>query len=651
MTITDDTAAGSVRLDDETPTRNPLSRWLTGAPEQPRWERPALLPLLAGAAVLYLWALGSLGWANEFYAAAVQAGTMSWKALLFGSLDPGNAITVDKPPAALWAMALAGKLFGFSSWSMLVPQALMGVGSVALLYAAVRRTSGPGAGLLAGLALALTPVAALMFRFNNPDALLVLLLVVAAYCIVRALDGPPVRWTALAGVALGFAFLAKLLQAFLIVPVLALVVLVAVPGSVWKRLGALVAGLVAMVVSGGWFVALVSLWPADSRPYIGGSTDNSLLELALGYNGLGRVFGGDGNPTRGAGAGFPEGGPPGGGGNAMFGGDPGITRMFGQAMGTEISWLLPAALIGLIVGLWFTRRAPRTDRTRAGLLLWGGWAVVTALIFSYMKGIMHPYYTIALAPGIAGVVAIAVVKLWQGRAYRSSRIWLALMLAATGVWNFVLLDRTPEWLPWLRWVVLVGAIVVAAVLIVGGHQLGRYTVALAFAGVLFGLAATGAYTVQTVVHNAGGGPIPTSGPAREGGSFGPGGPGGPGGPMGFGPMGGSSEQLEQFLVGSDKRWAAATIGSHLAGSLQLKTGASVMAIGGFSGGDNAPTLAQFQQYVRDGDVGYLLVSERGPGGGPGWHDGESAGAQITEWVQDNFPAQTIDGTTVYDLTS
>jgi 4-amino-4-deoxy-L-arabinose transferase-like glycosyltransferase len=602
----------------------------------PRWERPALLVLLAGTAVLYLWALGSMGWGNEFYAAAVQSGTMDAKAWLFGSLDPGNSITVDKPPASIWVMALSGSIFGFGSWSMLVPQALMGVAAVALLHAAVRRTSGAGAGLLAGLVLALTPVAALMFRFNNPDALLVLLLVVAAYCTVRALDGHALRWTALAGVALGFAFLTKLLQAFLIVPVLGLVVLVAMPGSIWKRLSALVSGLIAMVISGGWFVALVSIWPADSRPYIGGSTDNSLLQLALGYNGLGRVFGGDGNPTQGSGQGGPGGG--GGPGGLMFGGDPGITRMFGQSMGTEISWLLPAALIALVVGLWFTRRAARTDRTRAALLLWGGWTVVTAIVFSYMKGIMHPYYTIALAPGVAGVVAIAAVKLWQGRRYLSARIALALMLAATGIWNFVLLNRTPEWLPWLRWVVLVGAIVVAAVLIVGGHQLGRYIAVLAFAGVLFGLAGTGAYTVQTVASSAGG-PIPTSGPARAGAGF----PGG--GPMG----GGSSEQVEQLLTGSDKRWAAATVGSHMAGTLQLETGASVMPIGGFTGSDNAPTLEQFQQYVADGEVGYFLVSERGPGG-RGGRDSDSSAAQITQWVQDNFAAQTIDGTTVYDLT-
>lgn len=302
MTVTDDeaVAAGPVttRPHGGSPPWQSLPRWLTGGPELLRWERPGLMALLIGTAVLYLWGLGSTGWANEYYAMAVQSGTESWVALLFGSLDPHNVITVDKPPASLWLMGLAGKLFGFSSWSMLVPQVLMGVAAVGLVYAAVRRTSGPGAGLLAGLALALTPVAGLMFRFNNPDALLVLMVVAAAYCVVRALDGSAIIWCALGGAALGCAFLAKMLQALLIVPVLGLVVLIAVSAGMRARLTALLAALAAMVVSAGWYVALVAVWPADSRPYIGGSTDNSLLELTLGYNGLGRVFGGDGNPSR-----------------------------------------------------------------------------------------------------------------------------------------------------------------------------------------------------------------------------------------------------------------------------------------------------------------------------------------------------------------
>ena len=269
------------------------------------WERPALLALLAGTALLYLWNLSASGYANDFYAAAVQAGTQSWKAWLFGSLDSGNAITVDKPPASLWVMTLSARIFGFSSWSLLVPQALMGVASVALLHAAVRRWAGPVAGLLAGAALALTPAAVLMFRFDNPDALLVLLLVAGAYATVRAIDAASVKastwWLVAAGAAVGFGFLTKMGQALLVVPAFGLAYLVAGPTRLRTRLLQLLAALGSMIVSAGWFVALVELWPAESRPYIGGSTTNSLLELALGYNGLGRILGGSGNGGGGGG--------------------------------------------------------------------------------------------------------------------------------------------------------------------------------------------------------------------------------------------------------------------------------------------------------------------------------------------------------------
>lgn len=607
---------------------------------RPRWARPALAVLLTVTAVLYLWGLGAAGWANEYYAAAVQAGTQSWKALLFGSIDAGNAITVDKPPAALWVMALSGRIFGFGTLSMLVPQALMGVASVALVHGAVRRVSGYGAGLLAGTVLALTPVAALMFRFNNPDALLVLLMVAAAYCLTRALDGKTTRWIAVAGVAIGFAFLAKLMQALLVTPALALVVLVAVGGTIWQRLRDLAVGLAAMVVSAGWYLALVSLWPSDSRPYIGGSTDNSLLQLALGYNGLGRVFGGDGNP----GGSNSEGAPGPMGGSPMFGGSTGITRLFGESMGTEISWLLPAALIGLIAGLWFTRRAPRTDHTRAALLLWGGWLVVTAVVFSFMKGIMHPYYTIALAPAIAAVIAISVRELWRGKQFRAPRAVLAAMLMVTGVWNFVLLDRTPDWLPWLRWAVLAVAVLTAAVLLAGAHRLGRAAMVLAAAGLLAGLGATGAYTVETIAGSHGGG-IPTSGPSRPGTGFGPGGP-----QM----QAADNSELKDLLKQAENRWAAATVGSHTAGSLELSTGTSIMSIGGFSGGDDSPTLQQFQAYAAEGQIHYF-ITDNGPGGGhhnPGGPGGDSgSAAQITSWVQQHFTAQDVGGTEVYDLTA
>ena len=254
-----------------------------------RRHRFLLLSLLTGTAVLYLTGLSRNGWANDFYAAAVQAGSTSWKAFFFGSFDASNFITVDKTPASLWVMELSARLFGLNYWSLLVPQALAGVASVAVLYAAVRRWYGPWAGLLAGAALAVTPVAALMFRYDNPDALLVLLMTVGAYAVVRAVESGRTGWLVLAGTTLGFGFLTKMLQAFLVLPAFGLAYLAAGPRRLPARLLQLLAGLAAVVVSAGWWVAAVMLTPAASRPYVGGSTNDSILELALGYNGLGRL--------------------------------------------------------------------------------------------------------------------------------------------------------------------------------------------------------------------------------------------------------------------------------------------------------------------------------------------------------------------------
>ena len=631
-------------------THTPVGAEPEATADRPRWVAPALTALLLATAVLYLWGLGSSGWANDFYAAAAQAGTQDLKAWLFGSLDPGNSITVDKPPAAMWVMALSGRLFGFSAFTMLLPQALMGVGAVALLYAAVRRCSGPGAGLIAGAALALTPVAALMFRFNNPDALLVLLMVAAAYCVVRATENGSTRWIALAGCAIGFAFLTKMLQAFLVAPGLALAFLVAAPIGMWQRVWKLMIGAVALVASAGWYVALVELWPAGSRPYIGGSSSNSLLQLALGYNGIDRIAGGGqhGGPGRHGGFGGEAApGGPGGAANILFGGQPGIGRMFGSSMGTEASWLLPAALIGLIAALWLTRRAARTDLVRASVLLWGGWLVVTAAVFSFMDGTIHPYYTVALAPAIAALVGISVRELWRANDRLGSRLVLALMSAATGVWAYVLLDRTPDWLPALRWIVLAGSILVAVMLAVGAHRRGRAVAVLAAAAIVFATAAPAAYAIETVAtaHN---GPISTSGPSkgdafdfgRRGRPGGLGGPGGPGGRMA------DNAALAELVAGLDNRWAAATIGSMGASGLELKTGASIMAIGGFTGSDDSPTLEQFKGYVAEHEVRYFIAGE--PFGPPGRRE-SGAASDITAWVKKNYAPVKVGDATVYDL--
>ncbi|WP_439382320.1 ArnT family glycosyltransferase [Amycolatopsis lexingtonensis] len=606
-------------------TREPRHRRDSVAHAPPRWVRPAVFGLLAATAVLYFWNLTASGYGNSFYAAAVQSGTQSWKAWLFGSLDSGNVLTVDKPPAALWVGTAFARIFGFSSFTVLAPQALMGVASVGILYLTVKRTAGPVAGLLAGAVLAVTPVATLMFRFNNPDALLVLLMVAGAYFVVRATEKASPGWLALAGAAIGFGFLTKMMQAFLVLPAFGLVYLLAAPTSLGKRLLHLGGAVVSLVVSAGWFIALVELWPASSRPYIGGSEGDSLLELALGYNGLGRIFGGEGN-----GGGMGGGGM---GGNTGFGGSTGLFRMFGASFGTEISWLLPAALIGLVAGLWFTRRAPRTDRTRLALVLWGGWLVVTALVFSFMSGTVHPYYSVALAPAIAGLVAISGRALWQGREHLAPRATLAGMVVATAVWSFILLDRTPDWFPALKWIVAVLGVLVGTVLVMGVPASRRLVAVVAAALVLTIGASSAAYGVETasVAHS---GSIPTSGPTSSG--FGAGG--------GFGGEDSSSSAIGSLLAGTTTKWAAATTGSQSAASLELASGKAVIGIGGWSGSDPAPTLDEFKAYVAAGEIKYYV--EGGRGGGPG-----GGSSEIADWVTANFTATTVDGQTVYNLQS
>ncbi|MFI2185570.1 ArnT family glycosyltransferase [Streptomyces sioyaensis] len=510
----------------------------------PRWARPALLALLLVTAVLYLWSLSSSGYANQFYSAAVQAGSESWKAFFFGSSDAANSITVDKPPAALWPMALSVRLFGLGSWAILVPEALMGVATVGVLYAAVRRRFGAGAGLLAGGALAVTPVAALMFRFNNPDALLCLLMVCAIAAVLRALEDGRTKWLVLAGVCFGLGFLTKTLQAWLILPALAAVYACCAPVALRRRFGQLLLAGLAMVVSGGWWVAAVELWPASSRPYIGGSQHNSFLELTFGYNGLGRI---SGNETGSVGGG----GRPGGGGGGW--GQTGITRLFSADMGGQISWLLPAALILLVAAvcvLWRARRAVAAEQAaqRAEFLVWGGALLMTFTIFSFMSGIFHQYYNIALAPYIAALVGMGAALLWR-HGGRLAPLVLAGTVAVTAGWSFVLLNRSPEWLPWLRWTVLVLGLLAAAGLLAtaraaeaaaadGGEAAGRdgaprgaagRRIAVLAAGlaVVTALAGPVAYTLDTV-NTPKGGSIVTAGPSVRGAMGGPGG-GFPGG--------------------------------------------------------------------------------------------------------------------------
>jgi 4-amino-4-deoxy-L-arabinose transferase-like glycosyltransferase len=654
-----------------------VARLFRGRPDDPAWVRPTLLALLAGATVMYLWGLGASGWANAYYSGAAQAGSQSWKAFFFGSFDAANGISVDKPPASLWIMALSVRIFGLSSWSILVPQALMGVAAVGLLYATVRRWSGAVAGLLAGAVLALTPVAVLMFRFNNPDVLLVLLLMAGAYATVRAIETASTRWLMLVGVFIGFAFLTKMLQALLVVPAFALAYLVAAPTSLRRRILQLLAGGLAMLVSAGWWVAIVELVPARYRPYVGSSENDSVLNVIFGYNGLGRIFGG--SDTTSGGAGF-QGGTP-------FGFGAGITRLFETQNGGQIAWLLPAALTLLVAALALLWRAPRTDRTRASLILWGGWLLVTGLVFSFMEGTYHEYYTVALAPAVAAVVAVSVVALWLRRDNLIVLAVLAATAAGTAVWAWQLLGRTPDWLPWLRWVVLALGVAAALALLVGKIS-PRVLGLAAVAAVGTALVGPSGYALNTAAteHR---GSTPAAGPAAEGAGFAGGGgfpsgipsgfpsgfpsggampdyPGLPGGNQGGAtggfPAGGpggfdSASTVDTELIALLKRdadsytWVAATALASNAAGYQLATEKPVMAIGGFVN-DPWPTLEQLQRYVADGEIHYFVAGSTGFSGAMGGLMGaESPSQQITQWVEATFTATTVGGVTVYDLTA
>jgi 4-amino-4-deoxy-L-arabinose transferase-like glycosyltransferase len=668
------------------PSARALVRGRTG---DPVWVRPALVGLLGAAALLYVVGLSASGWGNGFYSAAVEAGTKSWKAFFFGSFDSSNFITVDKPPASLWVMDLSARVFGLNSWSVLLPQALEGVAAVGLMYATVRRRFGPAAGLLAGATLALTPVAVLMFRFNNPDALLTLVLVASAYALTRALEHGSTRWLVLAGALVGVGFLTKMLQTLTVVPGFAAVYLLAAPTLLPRRLAQLLLAGVALVVSAGWWVAVVAVWPASSRPYIGGSQDNDILNLIFGYNGFGRITG---NET---------GSVVGGGGQGAAGawGPTGITRLFGSEMGTQISWLLPAALIFGLALLWVLRRAPRTDGRRAAVVLWGSWLVVTGLVFSFAQGIIHPYYLVVLGPAIGALVGAGAVWAWQERASLGARLVGGAALVATALWAHDLLDRTPVWEPWLRSVVLVAGIAGAAAyalparLVTGrpfaGAALGATLVAGAFA-------APAAYSLQTA-STAHSGALPTAGPAgasRLGGRgrpfalggqgrgffggrrprrfgfgggftppaggqgfFGNGGGPPPGGGFGFGGRGGFGGGLGGLLNSATPnaalvtllrtnavgyRWAAATVGANSAAGVQLATDVPIMAIGGFNGTDPAPTLAAFEAAVGAGEIHYFLA-----GGGVG---GRGSPTEISAWVGRTFSETDVGGVRVYDLT-
>jgi 4-amino-4-deoxy-L-arabinose transferase-like glycosyltransferase len=579
--------------------------------------RLGLLAVLALAAVLCLWNLTISGYSNEYYAAAAKAGSESWKAWFFGALDPGSFITVDKPPLSLWLMGLSARVFGFSSFSILLPQALCTIAAVGLLYATVRRVFGSAAALAAGTALAITPVTVAIGRVNNPDALMVLLMVGAAYLLVRALESGRTKHLVWCGVLVGLAFMTKMLQGWMIVPALGGAYLLAGPPVLGVRVRQLAAAAAVMVATSAAWPVAVSLWPG-SAPYIGGSTDGSVWNLIFGYNGFGRLTGG-------------EGGGPGQGAN--FGGAAGLWRMFNEQVGGQVAWLLPLAGVSLLAGLWLTRHAARTDRRRAAWVLFGVWALVHIAVFSAQKGIFHPYYVSALAPAVAALSGAGLVALcsWARRSWAGVAA-LDAALAATAWVALDLLGRTPNFAPALRTVIPI-ALAVALFGSIGLRMpelFGRRTLAVtAVAGAIALSAGPAAYSAANLGHALDGNNV-TAGPSSAG--F--------GGMPGGGGMGGSvSDDLIAYLQENQgtAKYLVAASGSQTTAPIIVSTGEPVVTIGGFGGRDPAPTVDQLAQMVADGELKYVLISADGAGrGGPG-----GTSTDLTSWVQEHGTA--VDG--------
>ncbi|CAH0219545.1 Undecaprenyl phosphate-alpha-4-amino-4-deoxy-L-arabinose arabinosyl transferase [Microbacterium sp. Bi128] len=558
--------------------------------------------LVAVTATTYLVGIGTTGWANSFYSAAAQAGANNWTSFLYGASDPGNLITVDKPPASIWVMALSVRLLGLSPTAVLLPQALIGVVTVLVVYATTRRITPPGAALFAGLITAMTPVSALIFRYNNPDALLTLTLATALYGVVRSLQDGRHRWVFLAGAAFGVGFLTKQLQAFLILPAVVFVVLWAGQGTLRRRAYSLLVAAGGLVLTAGWWVAIVSVVPSGQRPWVGGSVDDSFLSLTLGYNGFGRILGG--------------------GSNLAGGSQPGIDRLLVGSSGDLIGWMLPGAAVvaaGALIVHWRSWRRP--DAAIASLALMSASTLLTDAGLSFMRGIYHSYYSVALVPALAGTIALGATLLWGAERRRLGRTVLAAAVIVTATWGGVMLmGHGPDHFLLAVAFALAGVVVAAVIALGDVRRRERATLTAAAVMLLAGPIATSAAIISQ--GHAGASITPISDHSADA---------------------SPSYLIEPALLDALRadaaryRWSVATeLGSSTAAQYQLAAGVSVMPIGGYKHTDPTPTLAQFQNLVAQGNVHWFLGSR---------------GGEISAWVKTHFSSQWIGGEIIYDLTT
>jgi 4-amino-4-deoxy-L-arabinose transferase-like glycosyltransferase len=615
----------------------------------PTFIRPgrARLPEIALAGVALLlnaWHLERNGLGNSYYAAAVRSMTTGWKAFFYGSLDPGNWITTDKPPGALWLQALSARIFGYSGWSLLLPSAVCGALAVYLLIVTVRRVWGASAGLVAGGALALTPAVVAVSRSNNPDALLMLSVVAAAWATERAITTKQVRWLLLAGAVCGFGFLTKLLVVGLVMPGLWLGYLVAANGPFAKRCIHLAAATGVFAIISLTWIAAVDLPPTTSRPYIGGSSNNTALDLAFGYRGVGRLTGtsydggGPGPNGPGGGPGRSPGGFPGpaAGGFSVdeFGGATGIGRLFNNGMGDQVMWLAPIAVLSLVAAAFAAVRRRSRDARLGSLVLLAGWTAVTFVVFSFISGVFHNYYVSFLAPAIAALCGIGA-----SLAIRAGRIggWMtALALAGTGFVQVAFIGRVGGF-GWLKVTVATGVLMFLLSAVTSMRPLGhvrRFGGVLGIAASLVALVAPGAWALAGTTHPQNAtfpdarptvaGVVPFGVPGASGlpGSQPP--PGAPTVPAGrggraFGPTGLDGAMLDWLRTQhTTEKWLVA-VQSAMQASSALIAGDSVMPIGGFSGGDASLSVERLADLIKKGDLRFVMTG--GGFGGPPRADG------------------------------
>jgi 4-amino-4-deoxy-L-arabinose transferase-like glycosyltransferase len=532
---------------------------------------------------------------------------------------------------------------------MLVPQALMGAASVALVYDLTRRFFGRPAGFVAGLALAITPVTVAISRHNNPDALLVLCSVAALWCLVRAFEDGRTRWLVLAGIAVGLGFETKMAVALMVVPGLAAAWLWVAPRGRLAAARQLLAGGAAMVVVGGAWPLLMLLTPASDRPWISGTADNNIMNLIFGYNGLGRISGQ---------AGGPGGGPGGGLGGTVFGGPAGALRLLGSSLGGQAGWLVGIAVVGGL-GLVAVTRLRRSDRRTGWVIATGGAFATCAVAFSFASGIFHPYYVSLLAPFIAALVGATAGLALDGGL--RARIVGPLAVVGGVAAELVVLHNNPGQLTWLPPMLgAFGGLAAVALFVAPTRAFRRAALAGALSLLMI---APASWAVQTLGHPANG-TFPAGGPSVMGGpgGFGGGPGGGPagilgrggGGPQGGMPggFGGDGQALSSVLAYTRAHGGGTVaISSQRGASAEIiRSGADVAGIGGFSGRESEVSVSWLANAVRSGQIRWVLTDG---GGGPGFGrpDGRTGSSKLMAAVAKTctrVPGAGSSAGTLYD---